>query len=131
MFNNRLTQLLMGAIVFLLLADFAKPLLEPVTAFAEGDAKPVLPIISGYGTNAWIYKNNEVYYVRWDTNFKKIQIEGPKALDLDDSDPSAPVVMSGQGNSIWILKGNYVYYVYAVIENNFVTIEVERPEKMP
>lgn len=131
MSNQRLTQFLLSLVALLLLATLLKPLLEPVTAFAQGEAKPAPPIMVGYGTTAWIYKNNQLYYVRWDTNFRKVQIEGPKELDQDTEDPTAPVVMTGQGNSVWVLKGKSVYYAYAVIDNNFVTIEVERPEELP
>ena len=131
MSTQRLTHTLMGLIAILLLANLIRPIFEPVTAFAQSEDRPETAIISGSGSVAWILKNNQIYYVRWDSNFRKIQIEGPRELDLKSSFAPQPVAMTGTGNSAWVLKGDQVYYIAATVDQSFVNIDVERPEKLP
>lgn len=131
MSTQRLTHMLMGLIAILLLANLIRPIFEPVTAFAQHEAKPETAIISGSGSVTWIVKNDQIYYVKWDPNFKKIQIEGPHKLDPKGSPVSEPIAMTGAGNSAWVLKGNQVYYVAATVDQSFVNIEIERPERLP
>lgn len=128
---QRLTHALMGLIAILLLANLVRPIFEPVAAFAQRESDSETAILSGSGPVAWIVKNNQIYYVRWDANFKKIQIEGPKRLDPKGGATSQPVAVASSGNSAWVLKGNDLYYVAATVDQSFVNIDVERPERLP
>ena len=81
MSSSRLTQILMVVIAILLFANLVRPLMEPATAFAEEDDRDEVVAITGTGTTAWVLRGNEIYYVKFETQFENIRIYGPEELE--------------------------------------------------
>jgi len=82
MSNRRLTNLLMGLIAILLLANLVRPLFEPTAAFAQDDDHQSEAVaLTGTGPNAWVLKGNNIYYIKFETQFESIRIYGPEELE--------------------------------------------------
>lgn len=81
MSNSRLTNLLMGLVAILLLANLLRPAFEPTEAHADNHAKPEHVAITGNGANAWVLKGNNVYYIKFETQYESIRIYGPEELE--------------------------------------------------
>jgi hypothetical protein len=80
MSNTRLTNLLMGLVAILLLANLVRPIFEPTVAFADDKEKEEVAIASA-GANAWVLKGNKVYYLKFETQYESIRIYGPEELE--------------------------------------------------
>ncbi len=80
MSNTRLTNLLMGLVAILLLANLFRPAFEPTTAFADDDNKEAVAL-TGTGANAWILKGNKIYYIKFEQQYESIRIYGPEELE--------------------------------------------------
>ena len=81
MSNSRLTNLLMGLVAILLLANLVHPIFEPTVAFADDKDKTENVAIASAGANAWVLKGNKVYYLKFETQYESIRIYGPEALE--------------------------------------------------
>lgn len=81
MSNTRLTNLLMGLVAILLLANFVRPIFEPTVAFADDKEKKEEVAIASAGANAWVLKGNKVYYLKFETQYESIRIYGPEELE--------------------------------------------------
>ncbi|MFT5369569.1 MAG: hypothetical protein ACI8V2_004547 [Candidatus Latescibacterota bacterium] len=81
MSNTRLTNLLMGLVAILLLANLFRPAFEPTTAFAADDDGNEAVSLTGTGANAWILKGNKIYYIKFEQQYESIRIYGPEELE--------------------------------------------------
>jgi len=82
MSSKRVTNLLMGLVAFLLLANLARPLFEPTHAFADNhEAKSENVELSGTSTTAWVLKGNKIYYIKFENQYESIRIYGPEELE--------------------------------------------------
>ena len=81
MSSTRLTNLLMGVVAVLLLANLLRPAFEPTTAFADNHAQEETTAITGSSANAWVLKGNKVYYIKFETQYESIRIYGPEELE--------------------------------------------------
>lgn len=81
MSSTRLTNLLMGLVAILLLANLLRPAFEPTTAFADSHEKAEAIELSGTSNTAWVLKGNKVYYLKFETQYESIRIYGPEELE--------------------------------------------------
>lgn len=81
MSSTRLTNLLMGLVAVLLLANLLRPAFEPTTAFADDHEKAEEIELSGTSNTAWVLKGNKVYYLKFETQYESIRIYGPEELE--------------------------------------------------
>jgi len=81
MSNSRLTQVLLVIVGILLLANLVRPILAPGTAFADEDEPSSSVAITGSGNVAWVLKGNQVYYLKFETQFEDIRVYGPEDLE--------------------------------------------------
>ena len=81
MSNQKTSTILMAIIAILLLANLVRPLLDPATAFAQGDSDNEQVVMTGSGMNAWILKNNEIYFIKFESQYEIIRIYGPEELE--------------------------------------------------
>ena len=79
MSKHRSTTILLVLIALLLLANLARPLLQPDAAFAQEEEKKAIAI-TGSGASAWILRGEEVYYLKYDHQSNRIDIVGPEQL---------------------------------------------------
>ncbi len=81
MSNQKTSTVLMAIIAILLLANLVRPLLDPATAFAQSDSDNEHVVMTGSGMNAWILKNNEIYFIKFENQYETIRIYGPEELE--------------------------------------------------
>lgn len=82
MSNNRWTHILLLVVAILLLANLARPILAPGTAFAQKEAPAPQPMaLSASGNYAWVLKGNQIFYIKFEANFESIRIYGPEDLE--------------------------------------------------
>lgn len=81
MSSKRLTNLLMGVVAILLLANLLRPAFEPTTAFAEDHGNGEAVSMTGTGSTAWVLKGNKVYYIKFEQQYESIRIYGPEELE--------------------------------------------------
>jgi hypothetical protein len=81
MSNTRLTNLLMGLVAILLLANLLRPTFEPTPAFAADDDDKETVALTGTGTNAWLLRGNKIYYIKFEQQYESIRIYGPEEVE--------------------------------------------------
>jgi hypothetical protein len=73
MYTHKSTKVLLVLIAFLLIANLARPLLEPGTAFAEKEEQHA-KIVAIPGSTGWVIKENMVYYLKYERQSDRIWI---------------------------------------------------------
>lgn len=78
--RTRLSNALLFVVALLLTANLVRPLFEAVPAHAA-DGDPGVTVMTGSGASAFLVKNNQVYYIKFETQFESIRIYGPEEIE--------------------------------------------------
>lgn len=78
--RTRLSNALLFIVALLLTAYLVRPLFETVPAYAESHESGGMAL-TGTGTSAFLVKNNQVYYIKFETQFESIRIYGPEEIE--------------------------------------------------
>ena len=76
---QKLTPFLLLVVAVLLAANLVRPLVTAQPAHAQSEEGQIQ--LSGTGANAWLVKNNKVYYLKWENQFESIRIYGPEEIE--------------------------------------------------
>ncbi len=78
--RTRLSNALLFVVAVLLAANLVRPLFETTPAYADSHEGGDMAL-TGSGVSAFLVKNNQVYYIKFETQFESIRIYGPEEIE--------------------------------------------------